>query len=246
LSRFFIALSQHWHDYLFGSPLLSLFVAPDCRQQGIGSKLVELLEASLRQSGAGQLHLSYQTSSLTQMALEPLLLRQGWQTPEPTFLLAQTTIERIAAAPWLSRYRLPKEFTVFDWSELTSAEAARLQQQSFPESLSPFTRDPRLESLNSLGLRHQGKVVGWMLTHRVAADKIRYSTMYVAPPYQKMGRGVSLIGLAIQRQIQQGIPYFTFSVAAENAEMQRFVERHLKPYLTGLATAKRVQKILQG
>jgi len=224
--------------------LLSLFVLPECRQQGIGSKLVQHLEASLRQNGAEALRVSYQATALTQAALEPLLHQQGWQPPESTFLLGETTGDRIAEAPWLAGYPLPTNFTVFPWQELTQVEATALRQQSYPESLSPWTNDARIEPLNSLGLRYEGRVIGWMLTHRVAADTIRYSTLYVMPPYQKLGRAVALLALAVKRQLQSNVPSYKFAVAADNTLMQRFVHRRLQPYLSQTTTARQVQKLL--
>ncbi|NET42698.1 hypothetical protein [Okeania sp. SIO2B3] len=58
----------------------------------------------------------------------------------------------------------------------------------YPTSLSPFGNTPA-EPLNSLGLRYETQLVGWMVTHRVATDAIRYSTMvrtgnfFVIPVY---------------------------------------------------------------
>lgn len=219
--------------------ILSLFVLPDYRQQGIGTKLVGYLERELAQQGCSQVTVAYQATALTATALEPLLQKFNWQPPQATFLLGKTTTEKIAAAPWLTRYPLPAAFTVFPWHELTAAEAESWQQrQDYPPSLNPFTNDPRLEPLNSLGLRYRGEVIGWMLTHRVAPDTIRYSNLYVSEKFQKLGRAISLLAESIQRQIASSIPYCTFSVSQENTQMLKFVDRHLQPYLTGMSESR--------
>jgi uncharacterized protein (TIGR03032 family) len=226
--------------------LLSLLVLPDYRQQGVGTKLINYLERELIQQGCSQITVAYQATALTATALEPLLRKLNWQPPQATFLLAKTTTEKIAAAPWLTRYPLPAEFTVFPWHELTTAEAESWQQrQDYPSSLNPFTHDPRLEPLNSLGLRYRGEVIGWMLTHRVAPDTIRYSSLFVSEKFQKLGRGISLLAESIQRQIASSVTNCTFSVARENAQMLKFVDRHLQPYLTGMSESRICGKLLE-
>lgn len=95
-----------------------------------------------------------------------------------------------------------------------------------------------MEPLNSLGLRYRGRLIGWMVTHRVAADTIRYSTLFVAERFRARARGISLLSAAIQRQIVSPVTNYTFAVAAENAAMLRFVQRHLQPYLTGMRESR--------
>jgi GNAT superfamily N-acetyltransferase len=98
--------------------------------------------------------------------------------------------------------------------------------------------------MNSLGLRHQGEAIGWIVTHRVAPDTIRYSSLFVDAKYQKLGRGISLLSQSIQRQIASEIENYTFSVAWENQPMIKFLERHLRPYLTGMGSSRKTVKPL--
>jgi protein O-GlcNAc transferase len=61
--------------------LISLWVTPQYRQQGIGQRLVALLEQGLRQENCTQVAIAYAPTSLTQKALEPLLQSLGWHAP---------------------------------------------------------------------------------------------------------------------------------------------------------------------
>lgn len=218
--------------------LLSLFVQPAYRQQGIGTRLVYELQRSLVKSSAVQLQVHYQSTPVTQTALEPMLQKLGWLPPEPTFLLAKTTTAAIAQAPWLLQHLLPAEFTIFPWMELTNADRLHLEQLDFPTALSPLSDLDRLEPLNSLGLRHRDRLIGWMVTHRVDPDTIRYSTLFVTPPFRFKGRGISLLAAAIERQIASSINGITFAIAPENAAMLRFARRHLQPYLTVISESR--------
>lgn len=100
----------------------------------------------------------------------------------------------------------------------------------YPASLNPLGETPA-EPLNSLGLRYDDQLVGWMVTHRVATDAIRYSTMFVEKRFQRLGRGISLLSQSILRQAENSVPYCLFAVADDNPAMLQFVQRHLQPYL---------------
>lgn len=85
----------------------------------------------------------------------------------------------MSEAPWLNKnYRFSPSFTFFPWQEITPEERLNLQKQQetslwIPDELSPFKHEENLEPLNSLGLRYEGEVVGWVITHRLSPDTIR-------------------------------------------------------------------------
>jgi uncharacterized protein (TIGR03032 family) len=213
--------------------IISFLVVPEFRQQKVGTQLLYFLEKGLAENGCRHLEISYQQTQITQLALEPILRRLKWQAPESKFLLCKTTTEKIAQAPWLYKTKLPAGFEIFPWQELTQAEAKQiLERKDYPEALSPFGDAGRIEFLNSLGLRYQGEVIGWMITHRVAPDTIRYSSLFVSERFQKLGRALPALTEAIKRQINSAVPYCTFSIAWENEAMRKFCSRRIEPYLT--------------
>ncbi len=79
--------------------IISLLVLPNYRRQGIGTKLLIYLERELRQQQCQQLTLSYQTTNLTEVALEPILQKLQWQPPKVNVLLGKTTTKKISQAP---------------------------------------------------------------------------------------------------------------------------------------------------
>ena len=225
--------------------IISLFVLPDCRHQGIASQLLSYLERGLIKANCPKLCLSYRTSDLTAQALEPLLQQQSWQAPQTDFVLTHAHIDQLKQAPWLHKYPLPESFTVFPWGELTEEERSRLlTHKTYPDSLTPFDTDPRLEPSNSLGLRYKGEVIGWCINHRVASDSIRYSTLFVEERFQRLGRGFSLLAEAVKRQIEQGIPYASAAVASNNPLMMRCMERHYTPYAARFSESRSSEKVL--
>ena len=131
----------------------------------------------------------------------------------------------------MGKYPLSNKFTIFPWSQLTDADKKQIETLDYPASLSPFGNTPA-EPINSLGLRYDSQLVGWMVTHRVATDAIRYSTMFVDKRFQRLGRAISLLSQSILRQVESTVPYCVFAVAQDNPAMLQFVDKHLEPYLT--------------
>ena len=75
--------------------------------------------------------------------------------------------------------RQPAHFEIFPWRLLTAQERADVQRLIERDPLTrrfdPFFEDDQLEPLNSLGLRKAGEIAGWLTTHRIAPDTIRYT-----------------------------------------------------------------------
>lgn len=220
--------------------VLSIFVQPTHRQQGVGAALLERLTAELSLRGCSSAHLIYTTGQPTTKALERLLQKGNWTLPQPRMLVCRSSTEIIANAPWMQRQTLPSAYEIFPWQDITTAECLAIQQTQasspwIPRDLYPFQPEKNLEPLNSLGLRYQGQVVGWMITHRLAPDTIRYSYGFIRQDLQKMGRLISLIANAIQFQIDaENIPNGIWVVSCSRAPMLQFVRKHMTPYLTSI------------
>jgi hypothetical protein len=166
-----------------------------------------------------------------------ILAARSWCEPVEVLRLFKIDQAGLIEPAWFGRIRLPADYEIFDWTQLTPPERGLIEQRQrqqnwYPASLSPFQDPRRLEPLNSLGLRYRGQVVGWQITHRLAPDLIRYSALFVSPELQRLGRGISLFVNALQRQFAAGIPKALFQILTENVRAVRFVERHLVTCIT--------------
>ena len=217
--------------------IISFYVQPQHRQKGIGTALVEHLELGLLSKGCQSLTVNYKSTELTQLALEPLLKKLDWQPPQIDFVLGKTTINHLSQVPWLRKYPFSGAFTVFPWSELTNEDCKQITKMDYPASLDPLM-DNSFEPINSLGLRYQGKLIGWIVTHRVAEDSIRYSSLFVDKPHQKVGRSIALLSQSILAQMPTNISNCLFAVPTKNQAMTSFVSRRLQPYLTQLSDSR--------
>jgi GNAT superfamily N-acetyltransferase len=230
--------------------VLSLFVVPQCRGQGIGTTLLRHLAKALAGQGCDYIDFVYQTDWSSVAAIERLLVSSGWATPQTRMVLGKSTIDRMATIPWLSQISLPEAFAIFPWSELSDVEQQAIQTRQatehwYPPVLTPFQEEQRLEPLNSLGLRYQRQVVGWMITHRVDEQTIQYTSLFVQKDLQGPARSVRLAGEAIRRQIASGVPRAMFQMDVDNAPMLRFAQHHLRPYLAVMTESRASRRFLR-
>jgi hypothetical protein len=102
--------------------------------------------------------------------------------------------------------------------------------------LNPFAnKEMPMETINSLGLRYQGEVIGWIITHRPNPETIRYSNLYVDPRFYFKGFAISLLIKSMQlHQLTPDVPHALFEVNLTETEPSwwNFVKRRLIPYAT--------------
>jgi len=236
---FGLALAEIQNDSR-AAKILSLFVKPRYRRLGVGTALLAQLEETLSHKGCTKAEIVYTSGNPSTAALERLLQKLNWTPPQPRMLLCKSTTEKIVAAPWLYRYSLPSEFTILPWFELTLAQRRRIQlrqnqQRWYPDALTPFHDENKLEPLNSLCLIYQTEVVGWMITHRIASNMIRYTSLFVRQDLQKLGRAIPMLTEAIKRQVNSEVFYGIWTVSIDNRRMVNFVNRRLAPYMISMA-----------
>lgn len=216
--------------------ILSIFVIPEKRQKGIGTNLLKLIDNEFKRHNFNRLHLVYIPNTCTP-ALEKILQKLGWNDPTPRMLIYLGLIANLQHESWLSfQDKLSSDYKIFLWTELTTQEREDIlrRQHDIPwysEVLSPFKDETILEPLNSFGLQYQNQVIGWMITHRIAPDTIRYTALHIKQQYKGIGRAISLLANAINLQLQYPeITQASFAVTFDNKPMLKFVEKRMIPH----------------
>jgi GNAT superfamily N-acetyltransferase len=230
--------------------VLSVYVTPSHRCQGIGASLLSRLEEKLISRGSIEANLTYTTGQKSISIFERLLQSSNWTTPSVQQLVCKCNRQTLSA-PWLQKdYPLPNSFTIFPWVEITCQERLTIQQQQeeqpwIPADLVPFQHEENLEPLNSLGLRYQGEVVGWLLTHRIDPETIRYTCSFIRKDLQRFGRLIPLYVEAVKRQARL-LPdsNVTWTVPVIHTSMVSFVKKHLAPYMISFEESRSSYKIL--
>lgn len=234
--------------------LLSVFVEKPWRGSGVGTRLLRQIENEIRESAhhRRRLVLTYSSSLGSAAAVERLLAKCDWSQPRPNMLLVRVGQE-MTQAPWFLGRELPPPLHIVPWLTLTPEQRNRLEQSQraqhwAPEALWPFRYEDGIEPCNSLALCSDDDVVGWIITHRIAAKVVRYTAVFVREEYRRPAREFFLIAEAGRRQLE-AIGYDsigTFGVLMENTAMVRIVQRKLAPWARSLATSYFAEKQLLG
>ncbi|MBO9540561.1 GNAT family N-acetyltransferase [bacterium] len=234
-----LVLADHPRDSRLGV-VLSLYVTPQYRRRGLGKTLFGLLGDELRRRGCFEAKASFMDGTPSTPGVERILSHHDWSQPLERVWVCTGTRESIVSLPWLQDLPLPEAFEMFPWNALRDDERQALLEQEavapgYPAILSPFREEHLLEPLNSLGLRYRGQVVGWLITHRIAPDTIRYTSLFVREELQALGRAIPLVARAIRLQLEDGgANKGTFAVLVQNRAMANFIHRRLAPHLASI------------
>ncbi|MDY6905843.1 MAG: TIGR03032 family protein [Thermodesulfobacteriota bacterium] len=217
--------------------IISFHVAPEYRKQGIGARLINLMEGALFRKGCSLIEIQYRSDWDGSKAVETIINRQGWLPPKTPRILYKTTIDRIAAAPWIQDMpALNEGLVVIPWQDVTDADREHIENRKrddnwFPDMLSPFQAPSATENINSLALRKNGEIAGWIITHRPSSDTIQYSSLFVDDSLRGTDAALALVAEAVSRQIQAGISEMIWMTETRNRAVQKFIDKHIGPWV---------------
>ncbi|MCE5317351.1 MAG: hypothetical protein LLG04_08305 [Parachlamydia sp.] len=197
----------------------------------VGRELLEKLERELAKRNVGVLMAVYPSHS----PIHPLLQACNWESPR-VVLTSCYFISHLFSPSWyLKAYRLPKGFAYFPWEKLTQDDKHTIQKLwekgDISSDIYPFYEETVFEP-NSLGLRYQGKLVGWSLAESHAPQSLWYSKLYLDPAFRLTGIAIQLLAASILRHDHVRFPnvYFKLNLVQSSLRWLRFVKRRLIPY----------------
>jgi GNAT superfamily N-acetyltransferase len=204
--------------------------------------LFNLLEKELANEKATNVSFKFYDDGKKSNVLWKVLKKRAWAEPE-LFMLKYFFHVHTFNTPWLKKPApFTKKFKEFPWKNLKPHEKAELHrkenQNYFPLHLSPFFVDESLiDPINSLGLRYNGKVIGWMITLIVAPSTLSYAILYIDPEFQKTGYAMRLLADAIEINKRSNLAYAIFEINIEQSDARwlAFIERRLAPYAIDVA-----------
>lgn len=210
-----------------------LYVVQRLRGRGAGTSLLQAIERRALESGKKCAILMYFPDEETG-GLEDFLSASGW-----TILTSRLTIfcinARIKQAPWFDRWTIPKVFEVFPWIERTDRDRDSLPGiiSKIPEILRPSRYEHSFDPNTSIGLRRNGRIMGWLLTRQAGPKTLFYNAMFVHEELQGTGLAFAMVAEAVRREIEVYGPDSVGVIAASqgNPAMMRLINGRLAPYI---------------
>lgn len=219
------------------SEIEGLAVLPAFRHRGIASEMVRIFEDRARELASVVGIILYEDRHPDLADIQAILKSRGWKKPQLHIQRYHFHVHEFHPSWFEREYPLSSDFEIFPWKYLTDKERSRIDYQlrggTFDADVYPFSEvTDTTEYLNSLGMRHQGELIGWMVTHRLQPDTIRYSCFYICDHYRHRGFSLRLLIDAIRLQQKSDVPNATFELRVPRLEPRwcRFVEHRLAPY----------------
>ncbi len=198
--------------------------------------LLEKITHLLKEQGNSVLTLKVNGDSEKTRSLISLAKQKGWSGPRPYLSRYYFDVQNFHP-PWFERtYSFSKNVTPFLWKERTLKEEKDVlqwaDQSQIPPSVSPFFWPEPLENLNSLGLRYRDTLIGWIVTHRMDPETIRYTALYCDPNHRAKGDIIKLLIQSIKLQQHSSIPRSLFEINHQLVEPKwiDFVQQRLAPH----------------
>lgn len=232
-----------------GGEILSLFVQPAWWSRGVGTHLLAMLEEGLgRGWGCAVARVSYTTQGGSVAALERVLGKRGWSAPVAHSITWQIRPEPLAGESWMRATPWPPGHEIFPWAELRPGERAALEaaRGAIDPTLWPLDDEQLHDPHSSVGLRRDGEVIGWMVTHRIAPQVIRFTALHVREPWASPRVTMRLLTEAIRRKEAHYPPSVIglLTVRMENAAMRRLTARKFEPHAAGIWETRTAEKRL--
>lgn len=257
----FVALSQgrpvgllvavYW-DLIQQAELISLYVDKHYRNRKIATRLLSQLEQNLQAKGCKLLAHTYLTQQPLTCHLEALFQKQGWDLPYLFIVRCHFNAAEFHPS-WLDKqHPLPADTELFFWKNLLQEEREKLlhllSQGGFPKSISPFHEEQTIEPCNSLGLKKNGKIIGWVITNRTASDTIQYSSLYIEHKYRLIGYSMRLLATSCQIHKQHSVEIpkavLNLNLYQVTDSWIRFIKKRLVPHTTKIERLNRITHLL--
>jgi GNAT superfamily N-acetyltransferase len=213
--------------------LLSLYVAPSVQRRGVANMLMEAIENAIHELGFGKIETAYMAGIRNSEYVERLLTRRQWSVPKTNLLVFKFSLRTVMESlPWLGRYTRGNRFEFFPWAEMTEADIERLKASNratawIPESVQPWDVFdlPAIEQASSIGVRYDGEVVGWVITHQLDNDTIRFTRSFIRRDFARRARIVPAWHESMRLADKAGFQRGVFAVSTEDQIILQFAMR---------------------
>jgi len=225
-----------------GFELVSLYVSPLHRRHGLGGAMLAAIENAL-----GPTH-RYGAHFLTVREDQPgpalFLVRHGWRQGAVRQVVCRMSIEAAHRIPWRGLGRARTGDTMLAWDDVPAGPRDRLKAAlesgalALHDTVEPFQYEGTHDRATSVALLRGGDLVGWVITHPLDADTLRWTCSYVLPGLQTAGRVIPLWWSVVERQTAAARHAgFIWTVPMDLPRMAAFARERLRPHADWLGYA---------
>ncbi|BBD08232.1 GNAT family N-acetyltransferase [Desulfovibrio ferrophilus] len=220
--------------------LLSVLINLQHRLQGLGTALLETAEDLLAKVGIRTFSTSWSESLPGAPAMAALLHKAQYSTPSPKLLMVKGDwkgpIGEVLRTEY-PRYQndggLPKGYELTPWRDMSRTDAQFILSRQgrsgwYEPRANPMRESRHIEPVNSLLLRHEGNIVGWLGTHRTSSETVRYTDVFVHENLRRSGAiAIAMVVRGFWLQHDHGPRYFTMGLEHGNTPLVAMCRRRM-------------------
>lgn len=235
--------------------VLSLAVRRGWRRQGIAGALMDAAQNWARHHQIDAVAIDLPLDQPCTPALQAMTAPQdGWSVIDGLLLVTVAEPQRVVPLYKRLAAIAARQQARWGWhvEPLNDARLEYLRHQTAIPSLPQWAREPLIELSDASGaflfdpeycrlLLHDGSIIGWILCHRLTDEMLRYTAIWVEPPWDQRGALFELLvsvlrdahfhgSLAPDSDQTQGSPFAKgcFGVQVCNEGMRRLSLRQFK------------------
>ena len=231
-----LGLKLDANDYL---DILSLFIEKPHRGQKLSVEMINFLEELCREFDIKNIEVFYFDNRPFAPIINKIFDKCGYGPVEPSVFFCKCD-KNFVNMPAIEYTDLPAGFETFKWSDLSRHYKEKLKnewknEKWFDEMLSPFKSEDTMVPEISLGLKKDGRIVGWTICDLIENEKtILYTSIFIMPEFQGAALGIALQMRSIRGHLLTGLaekyPYALFEVKYENRVRLKMVKKKFAKY----------------
>lgn len=229
------------------SELFSFFVLPKYRNKGIGNQLLTILQDTLRNKGIKALRSRYWSNWGSIVAVEKMLRSHGWELPQVIRTIAHTSINAYPAVNW-PRFIFSSDYEIVNWGTITTEDKDHLRtllaNGQISSGFTPFQHEDQIFLPVSLGLRYQGKIVGWNIAYSFNSETLEHNNLFVLPEIRNRGLALKLLHDSLSLQYKLKIPKVTWLLNEDNKLAKKVIGRLTNEHIEKKIVVRASQKLL--
>jgi GNAT superfamily N-acetyltransferase len=221
--------------------LASLHVTPLFRRRGLGRALLTESEAGMA-ALARDHGVHFCTIDAEDQGYARFLMACGWSRPKPRQLLCHASLDQAERISWLMRAQPGRLDRIIRWGDVPPSARAEIAAIGLPFEVDPMAHEEDCDGATSVALMRGAQPLGWVITHQVAPDLLRWTCSYVRTDLgvdlQGAGRILPLWSAVARRQRRDtAMDRFVWTVPFSQPRMARFAARRLRPWLCQMGYA---------
>ena len=164
--------------------------------------------------------------------IDGLLRKNSWSLLKPNYINYLLRRKAIANELRINKhFKSNHELLFFEWGLLSLDEQLEIVEGEgkwYPKKHSPSFESEKIEK-SSIGVRFNGKVIGWFLIQRLKKQTILVKSIYLKEEFRNEQNSIQLLIIGLIQSLKlHNWQYMRLHIDDDNKQLQTFLERVLR------------------